>query len=554
MGVRRSTYGDAEMGSAPALVRQRLHGAVAVVKAHRRRRDAVGGRAVEHRRTWKWIGVGALLSVLMRLRMFWSPVTVDEGGYLAIARAWAHGKVLYRDVWVDRPQGLLVLFRTWDWLSGGSTSSIRIMAMLFGVVLVAATAVTVRELFSDVAARWAAIICGVVSASPVLEGHTANGELLSGAMSAAGLAVAAIGLSKPRPLRWFFGSGVLAGVALSLKQSGFDGLLALGAWLFVGAIAMPRTRRTALRYLGALAAGLSSVLAVLMIHGALTGWSRWWTAVAGYRLRVQSGFASAEWSNLVRTFPFAAAVLGAGAVAAVAGAACVIGGARRRSSTRLPARSLLLVVWVFTAAAAFFIGGGYWRHYWLLLAAPISALASVALSRIHKLTPIVLTAIVAPCLAISMWVFVASSQTINVRATDDRRSPIDQLVGQWFISHRHSGDNMYVMCSSAAVYADAHQDPGYPYLWNTEVHQGPNSQRLLVAYLLDTRRAPRYIAQYQSPSSCDSSGRVKRIMRREYHRITTVAYVGIFERNVRTLGAVDRPSNGRLRGAIRSVS
>ena len=538
------------MGSAAALVRQRLEGAVAVVNAHRRRRNGVSAHAAEHRRTWKWIGVGALVSVLMRLRMFWSPVTVDEGGYLAIARAWAHGKVLYRDVWVDRPQGLLVLFRVWDWLSGGSTSSIRIMAMLFGVVLVAATAVIVRELFNDVAARWAAIICGVVSASPVLEGHTANGELLSGAVSAAGLAVAAIGLSKPRPLRWFFGSGVLAGVALSLKQSGFDGLFAIGAWLLIGAVVVPGARRAAMRSFGALAAGLSSVLAVVMLHGALTGWSRWWTAVAGYRLRVQSGFASAEWSNLVRTLPFAAAVLGVGAVVALAGAACVIGGARGRSTKRLPSRSLLLVVWVFTAAAAFFIGGGYWRHYWLLLAAPISALAGVAMSRIHKLAPIVLTAVVAPCLAISMWVFVANSQNINARAAEDRRSPIDQLIGQWFISHRHSGDNLYVMCSSAAVYADAHQDPGYPYLWNTEVHQGPNSERLLVAYLLDARRAPRFIAQYQSPSSCDSSGRVRRIMRREYHRVTTVAQVGIFERNVRTLTAVNRP----LRSAVRPAS
>jgi hypothetical protein len=420
------------------------------------------------------------------------------------------------------------------------------------VVLVAATAVTVRELINDAAARWAALICGIVSASPVLEGHTANGELLSGAMSAAGLAVAAIGLSRPRPLRWFFGSGVLGGVALSLKQSGFDGLLALGAWLLIGAIAVPRTRHSAVRSVGALAAGLGSVLAMLMVHGALTGWSRWWTAVAGYRLRVQSGFASAEWSNLVKTFPFAAAVLGAGTVAAVAGAACVIGGVRGRSSVRLPTRSLLLVVWVFTAAFAFFIGGGYWRHYWLLLAAPISALAGVALSRIHKLTPIALVAVVAPCLAISTWVFVASSQTINVRATDDRRSPIDQLVGQWFISHRHSGDNLYVMCSSAAAYADAHQDPGYPYLWNTEVRQGPNSQRLLVAYLLDTKRAPRYIAQYQSPSSCDSSGRVKRIMRRNYHRITTVASVGIFERNHAVQVAANRPT--ALRGASRSAS
>src|ERR1700694_1790534 len=127
--------------------------------------------ALVRRRTWTWMGVGSLISVLMRLRMFWSPVSVDEGGYLAIARASAHGKVLYRDVWVDRPQGLLVLFRVWDWMSGGSTASIRVMAMLFGGLLVVSTGVIVRELVGDSAARGTVIICAVASAAPILEGY-----------------------------------------------------------------------------------------------------------------------------------------------------------------------------------------------------------------------------------------------------------------------------------------------------------------------------------------------------------------------------------------------
>ncbi|MGZ4673271.1 MAG: hypothetical protein ACXV8K_11465, partial [Ilumatobacteraceae bacterium] len=110
-------------------------------------------------------------------------------------------------------------------------------------------------------------------------------------------------------------------------------------------------------------------------------------------------------------------------------------------------------------------------------------------------------------------------------------------------------DNLYVMCSSAAAYAYAHQDPGYPYLWNTEVHQGPNSERLLVSYLLDPKRAPRYIAQYQSAASCDSSGRVRRIMKRNYHRITTVAHVGIYERNSGPPVAVASSSETR-RGVV----
>ena len=207
---------------------------------------------------------------------------------LAITRAWAHGRVLYRDVFVDRPQGLLVLFRVWDWLSGGSTASIRVMAMLFGALLVVSTGVIVRALVGESAARWAVVICAVVSSAPVLEGYAANGELLSGAVSAAGLAVGVVALSRQHPFRWFFASGVLAGIALSLKQSGFDGSLALAMGLALGVLFCASERQTAFKAMGALAAGITTIVAALLLHGALTGWSRWWAAVVGYRFHTQT--------------------------------------------------------------------------------------------------------------------------------------------------------------------------------------------------------------------------------------------------------------------------
>ena len=105
----------------------------------------------------------------------------------------AHGRVLYRDVFVDRPQGLLVLFRVWDWVSGGSTVSIRVDGDgLSRGLLVVSTGVIVRALVGESAARWAVVICAVVSSAPVLEGYAATGELLSGAVSAAGLAVGVV--------------------------------------------------------------------------------------------------------------------------------------------------------------------------------------------------------------------------------------------------------------------------------------------------------------------------------------------------------------------------
>ena len=484
----------------------------------------------------------AVVSVLMRLRMLWSPVSVDEGGYLAIARGWAHGKVLYRDVFVDRPQGLLVLFRVWDWMSGGSTGSIRIMAMLFGVLLVLSTGIAVRELAGDVAARFAAIICAVVSAAPVLEGYAANTELLSGAVSAAGIAVGVLALSKRRPLVWFFASGLLAGIALSLKQTGFDGVLALLVWLTLGMLLCAAQRRTVLQAVAALVAGLMTILGALMLHGALTGWSRWWAAVIGYRLKTQSAFAGADWRNLAATAPYAAVVLGTSAFLAVLGAGTLTRDWRGRAAASLTPQSVVLVSWFVSATMAFLIGGGFWRHYWLLLAAPISALAGVGLAQLPRVRCPMLVATLLPCLAITMWVYAGDQAHINVRAAGDHHAAVDELVARWFEVHRQPGQNMYVLCASAGVYADAHQDPGYPYLWVIEVRRGLDAQNRLVGYLGDPVRGPHFIAEYQRPSTCDTSGRVGRILRRSYRPVAVVGHVTVFERKNDVAATRTRPA------------
>jgi hypothetical protein len=355
-----------------------------------------------------------------------------------------------------------------------------------------------------------------------------------------------LALSKRRPLVWFFLSGLLAGIALSLKQSGFDGILALLVWLTLGVVYCATQRRTGLKAVAALVAGLMAVVGALMLHGALTGWTRWWSAVAGYRLKTQSVFAGADWRNLVATAPYAAVVLGTSAYLAVLGAGTVTRGLRRRVTRSLTPGSVVLVAWFASATMAFLIGGGFWRHYWLLLAAPISALAGVGLAQLPRLRYVMLAATLLPCLASSAWVYAGDQAHINLRAAGDHHAAVDELVAKWFNVHRQPGQNMYVLCASAGVYADAHQDPGYPYLWLIEVHRGTNAQNRLVGYLGDPVRGPHFIAEYQRPSTCDSSGRVDRILRRSYRPVAVVGNVTMFERNNDLTVTRSRPA-GSLR-------
>src|SRR5689334_19379696 len=78
------------------------------------------------------------LAVLVRAPFWNAPLTADEGGYAEVARLWSHGATLYRGAWVDRPQGLILVFRALH-LIGGSPLAMRAAAAVFAALVVAAT-------------------------------------------------------------------------------------------------------------------------------------------------------------------------------------------------------------------------------------------------------------------------------------------------------------------------------------------------------------------------------------------------------------------------------
>ncbi|MFM2076863.1 MAG: hypothetical protein RJA49_753, partial [Actinomycetota bacterium] len=176
-----------------------------------------------------------VVSVLLRIRFVFAPVGTDEGGYLAIARAWRHGADLYHDVWVDRPQGLLLLFRAYDTVIG-PVGLVRLLSLLFGAVAVVAVAWGVRAAAGAPAGTAAALLVAAMSASPVIEGFQANGELLSGAMSAVAVALACGVFTGRLAERWMFAVGVAGALGWSLKQSGVDGLAAVTLFLLLAAV------------------------------------------------------------------------------------------------------------------------------------------------------------------------------------------------------------------------------------------------------------------------------------------------------------------------------
>ena len=471
----------------------------------------------------------ALLSVAMRLRFVFTPISSDEGGYLAIARAWRHGKDLYGDVWVDRPQGVLLVYRFYDVVIG-EEDLLRIIALVFGIAAVAAVAEAVRSVSrSREAALVAAFFAAVLTASPAIEGYAANGELLGGAASAASVAVACAVLVDRLSGRWMIVAGVLGGFAWSLKQSGIDGPLAVGAWLLVAASFGWSARRVLLVRLGQLALGAGAVVGVLALHGWVTGWSDWWYAVFGYRREKRSVFEDAQWWRIREwgrdAIPVFATVVFAGIAAAVVSL-------RARHRLVVSPVAGVFVAWMLTATVSFLAGGQFFRHYYVILAFPVAALCGLAVGSLPANRRRAMVAAAALVVPVVSWLSLAVKprDEVPIAISDEPRPLIAERVGHWLDDHAADGDTLYVMCAAAHAYAHAEMDPEYRYLWFDGVRQGRDSQEELVA-LFTGPDPPTWVAAFDRAVICENSGVVADVLEAAYTEVDQVDGVPIYRLN-----------------------
>ena len=471
-----------------------------------------------------------VVALLLRVRFMFTPLSADEGGFVAIARAWGHGRDLYRQVWVDRPQGLLVVFRVWDGVFGSSTVAVRAMAMTFAVLAIVSGATVATCLSGRRAGVLAALFIAVLSSSPVLEGFIANGELLSGALSLAGLAAGCLTIVGRRPARWMFLSGVLAGGAMSIKQSGIDGFVALLAWLVLALVFAWRDRRLIARWLLLLVGGFVLVLGALALHGALTGWHDWWFAFAGYRLSSRSAFVGAEWPRFWDTAHVALPVLAPMVVLSLTiGSLSLLRRVGRRKEF------YILPIWLFMATITFASGGQFHRHYWIILTFPVAVFGAVRLASVPaRWLRIGLALIgVAPALIGAMRIISLPRDDVPFRSGTERRAMSGEHIATWFREHRMPAETMYMMCSNPAFYGMALEDPPFPYLWADGLRLVPGAREALGAFLTSTATRPTFIAIYQPPDRCDPSGVSGLAIEKFYRPLTVIDDVQILVRTDR---------------------
>jgi 4-amino-4-deoxy-L-arabinose transferase-like glycosyltransferase len=374
---------------------------------------------------------------------------------------WQHGHALYSDLFVDRPQGLLLIYR--GLLVTGLTSTVALRLFAAGiavatVLVVAAIAFRFGERINSYAA---ALLLATVGTSPFIESFTLSGELLAALFAALCLLAFTFYVRDGR-LRWAALAGVLCGGAVMMKQSGFDAGLAAALWLVLAG----RRRPGAWRALVLLVAGA----AVPVLVGILAARSptAWFEAVVAYRGRGDSLFTGSplhRFHLLVGSLPAAAAGLGLLAVFAAYG--------WRRSH-------LLLRLWVAAAVLGVLGGGNFHPHYYVQLAPPLAAVGGMGITRLRSrrvaLSALAAAALAAAAATVSV-ALASTSEQVRLIWPHDAHLRYDADAVRLIRQRVPPGRQIAVVWGDADLYYLADRAPAVRYLWYRNAQAIPGAAR-----------------------------------------------------------------------------
>ena len=326
-------------------------------------------------------------------------------------------------------------------------------------------------------------------------------------------------------------AGASAGAALSIKQSAADSLGTLLVWLALASIFGLVPRREAIVHLGRCALGAGVVIGAVVLHGALTGWDRWYYAVFGYRLSQRSALQHPNWKKLTTTAADVLPIIWPVVAVAVLAALLMIAWRRQRA---VPWRSthLLLLIWVDFAAVMFLSGGQFFHHYWLTLTYPLAALGGLVIGGLglRWWRRALITAALVPALV--SWMSFAGTPRDRIweKISNERRVLTAERLGEWLPTIMQPGDTVFVMCTMPSFYAVADTDPVYPYMWWDSVHSPKGAQQAMID-LFTGPNPPTWVPRVNSVERCNRSGEVGDVFRERYHLVRIIFGVPIYRLN-----------------------
>jgi 4-amino-4-deoxy-L-arabinose transferase-like glycosyltransferase len=190
-----------------------------------------------------------VVQVLLRMPFLQEPLERDEGLYGYMGQRILAGEVPYRDVFDHKTPVIYYIYALIIKLFGGSIFSIRIFTLFYSLLTTLSIFFLGRLLWGEGVGVAAALLFAVFSGGPVIQGSNANCEvfMILPLILALYLFILA---GREKKAIYYFGAGVLSGLAVMIKQVaafnllvlfafGFSGGLGAVLWLLLGAVLFP---------------------------------------------------------------------------------------------------------------------------------------------------------------------------------------------------------------------------------------------------------------------------------------------------------------------------
>lgn len=446
------------------------------------------------------------LAVLLRIPFLGAPLQADEGGFLMVAGQWNdEGSALYGDQWVDRPPLLLVVFRL-AVLLGGDVVTLRLIAVLCGLITVAAAWWAGRAINGARGGIAAALVAAAISSSFGLDGFALTGESIavafvmtscamtlhaaSGSTTGRGLDKldrrGAVGLGRlDRPssqaLLLAVGAGLLASMAFLVKQNFIDaGLFAL---ILLGSAA-----HRSWRVLGAGAVGIAVPLV------ATAAWARsdegpglikLWHALFRFRQRAFGVVEGAASSAPLQRLEWLLVLFVASGLALLT---WQLLRAMRRADGPVRLKVALLAMLAY-GLVSISVGASWWSHY-LLQLGPVLAIGTALATR--RSLPRLRTHLAA--IAVTLASVVACVVGVGQEATAQASGTSDQIVGQYLKAASRPGDTLVLAYGTPSIIETSGLSTPYRYAWSLPIRARDRHLTELVA-TLNGHSAPTWLVE-----------------------------------------------------------
>ncbi|MCW2755396.1 MAG: hypothetical protein JWQ32_2807 [Marmoricola sp.] len=514
-------------------------------------------RAGSNGRSWAVWAI-ALAAVLLRLPYLVEPESIDEGGYLAVARQWhGAGPSLYSHLWVDRPPLLITIFQLGAAL-GGLTALRLIAAIGVGIAVLGAASAS-RRIAGPTAAIGTAAVAAALFDSPRFAALQVNGELLAAPFVACGIALCVKAILEPaskRAARAGFGAGLLAVAAVLVKQNMLDVVVfgvvtGIAAWVQASrqrssdrarrdrrpgaeqpeaeqpraeGVDVPGVTARFGRLAGAAAAGSVAMLIVVGVwtvaHG--TSLSGVWDAMYAFRIRSAHLLSITPDPRLhVRQrYLFKVGLWSFMYLSVVA-----LGWSVLRKRAGGP------ILWGLAATLAWgtfsvLQGGDFWNHYLIELVVPVAIAAGLAFGkaipfswRAHWLPAV--TAALVVVAALTNW-----AGGLNKVETSE-----GTVVGTAIAAASRPGDTLVSVFGFAQTNEDAGLPSPYPYLWALPARVQDPHLAQLIALMAGPSHPTWYVEWSRPPFSGGVLKQVEALVASEYHPAGVVCRKTIYVRD-----------------------